>query len=344
MRFDDGLYVLGVEAEYGTLVPAAEAVADGRYDPEWAARTGYVSASVADRAAPELALAAARRALKASGLDGPEQVRDRVRLHLHACVYHQGVDLWPSSCYVLDRVGGGGSALTCQVGAMSNSAMAAFELAGRFLDGRGRASDAVLVTSGDRFCEPGYRRWASERNTIFGDAGTAVVLGRSPGIAKVLACASHSDPGLEGMIRGDAPFTPASTLLTEPAALGERMRQFAARSGGTEAVVRRKTGGTVAAVEQVLRFAGVSMEDVRWVLTPFFGRPHVRDNFLTPLGIAAGRTMTEFGLTVGHLGSSDPVAGLAHLVAEGLGTAGDLVLMLGMGGGYTWTPALLRLL
>jgi 3-oxoacyl-[acyl-carrier-protein] synthase III len=341
MRFDD-VHVLGVATEYGRIVPATQAVANGEYDEEWRVRTGYISAAVSERAAPELAVAAARRALAAAGLGEPEKVRGSVGLHLHACVYHQGVDLWPASCYILNQLGGGGATLSCQVDAMSNSAMAAFDLAASALSGRSDLTSA-LVTTGDRFCEPGFRRWANERNVVWGDAGTAIVLGRGAGIARLVACASASEPVLEGMARGNAPFEPASTLLTKPAVMERRKREFADRHGGMDQFIKRSANGTTRAVGQVLAEANLKMDDVRWVLTPFFGIPAVRRRYLEPLGIGEERTLTGFGLTVGHLGPSDPIAGLTHLVGEGLVDPGDHVLVLGMGAGTTWTPAVLQI-
>lgn len=341
MRFDN-VHILGVSAEYGQLVPAVQATATGEYGMEEAQGNGYVSVSVSDQAAPDLAVAAGRRALDAAGLREPGQVRKSIGIHLHACCYHQGIDLWPASCYILDQLGGGGAALTCQVGALSNGGMAAFDLAASMLSGRPDIESA-LVTSGDRFCEPGFHRWAHDPTAVWGDAGAAIVLGRRPGIAQLISCASQVDPGMEGMVRGDAPFEPASTLLTTSAALGERRHQFVKRIGGMGALAERSMLGTQHAVDQVLHEADLKLDDMRWVLTPFFGLASTRRRYLEPLGIGLERTVVEFGLTVGHLGASDAIAGLAHLTGDGLAKPGDYVLLLGMGGGTVWTPAIVQI-
>jgi 3-oxoacyl-[acyl-carrier-protein] synthase-3 len=96
-------------------------------------------------------------------------------------------------------------------------------------------------------------------------------------------------------------------------------------------------------VKTALSDAGVDLPDIAKICAPHYGRRLVETQILRPLGITEDRTMTEFGLRVGHLGASDQVVALEHLLASGDAGPGDTVLLLGIGVGMTWTAVVLEL-
>lgn len=64
---------------------------------------------------------------------------------------------------------------------------------------------------------------------------------------------------------------------------------------------------------------------------------------LVALDIDLDLTTWSWGRTVGHLGAGDQIAGLGHLVEDAAVNAGDHCMLLGVGAGFTWTCALVRI-
>ena len=199
MRYDHA-HVLGLGTDVGHLMPVSDAIQTGDYDPDEAAAAGQQSIAMTAMPGPQLAIRAARRALTAvhdhagSGTPTPA-----VGLHLHTSLLDCGLDFWSLACHIRAQLGiGGGAALSLGIGAMSNSAVAATETAATYLTGRPDL-DTVLITVGDSFAPP-FQRY-SDRGLVYGDAGTALLMSRRPGLAKLLSTATWCEPELEGTTR-----------------------------------------------------------------------------------------------------------------------------------------------
>ncbi|MCZ9343319.1 3-oxoacyl-ACP synthase, partial [Streptomyces sp. TRM76130] len=129
-------------------------------------------------------------AIDRSGTDAQD-----ISLVLHACTYFQGHDLWAPASYI-QQAAVGNDCLSSEVRQLSNGGMAALELGVAYLEaGRGRR--AVLITTGDRFCPPGFDRWNTDPGTVCGDGGTAMVLSAEGGFARLRSLVTVSDPALE---------------------------------------------------------------------------------------------------------------------------------------------------
>ena len=77
MRLDD-LFVAGIGSWLPPAVDVAEAIADGRYDPEEEAANEYLSITVAgDEAPPDMAVRAGRQALARSAIAPGDAARKR---------------------------------------------------------------------------------------------------------------------------------------------------------------------------------------------------------------------------------------------------------------------------
>lgn len=337
MRVDD-LHVNGVGCDLGALTPVAVPLAAGEFTADDAARTGQRSTAVAELHGPELAVRAGREALRQARTTTAVQPS----LCLHAGIYHSGIDFWHAASYVRDQLGiGAGPGLTLEVGAMSNSMIASMDVAASMLRGR-PDHEAALITTGDRFGAPGFPHWSTDIGIVYGDAGSAVVMSRQPGIARIRSIASFTDPSLEGLQRGDEPFRLASVAAHRSIDIRRRKRQWLSHRGATDVNVRN--GDAVATVvKTALTDAGLDLPDLVKICAPHYGRRLVQTQILRPLGITEDRTMTELGLRVGHLGASDQIVALAHLLRDGETTVGDHVLLLGIGVGMTWTAVVLEL-
>jgi 3-oxoacyl-[acyl-carrier-protein] synthase-3 len=95
--------------------------------------------------------------------------------------------------------------------------------------------------------------------------------------------------------------------------------------------------------DQYARNLAIGIADIAWICAPHHGRHLVHTQILQPLGITEDKTLTAFGLELGHLGASDQVVALEHLLVTGAAHIGAHVLLLGAGVGMTWTAAVLRI-
>jgi len=235
MRWDH-LYL----AALGTYLPsqresAATAVADGLFDAQEYERYECrgVTVAGADEPPPDMAVWAARRALSQSDHGDAD-----FALLLHASMYHQGRDLWTPAHYV-QRGTIGGPALAVDVYQGANGSLAALELAASHLMAREGGPPAALITCADSFPLPGFDRWRSDSDCVFGDGAVAAVLSRDHGPLRLLATASVSDPELEPVFRGNGGWTTAPHLDSRPIDLRGRkqewMREQAAGRGCYEA-------------------------------------------------------------------------------------------------------------
>lgn len=336
MRFDD-LFIRGTGVRLPAFLPVADAVAAGDCPPGLAAGADTVSVSVSpDESPAEMAVGAARTALERAD-SGPHDVS----LILHAASYHQGHEMWAVASY-LQRETLRNTCPAIEVRQMSNGGMAALELATAYLTSPGRHGDALLTT-GDRFCPPGLDRWRADPGTPFADGGTALVLSRRGGIARLLSLAVLADAELEELHRGDVPFS------TSPLPGGRKLdfegpaRAFV-KKYGMGFTVTRANAGQQTVVKQALADAEMELAEADFVLLPHFGKRRLQSIFYRPFGIDPRRTTWEWSRTIGHLGAGDQFAGLDRLLVSGLVRAGDRIVMMGVGAGYSWGCAVVEIL
>jgi 3-oxoacyl-[acyl-carrier-protein] synthase-3 len=289
--------------------------------------TGMSSVACSDLPAHELATRAGRRALDDAGTD-PLTV-DRL---FYSFSFDPTAPFWAPASSVADGLGVAGPAV--RVDQVSNSGMAALQLAVELLSGP--CAQTVLVTTGERHVADSVDRWHSDPGTVFGDGGTAVVLGHQGGPALVRAVRTVSDPWLEGMHR-----PPDGEPVPDRVDLGGHKRTFLAERGTGE-TLRRLAHGQTAAIDRTLEEAGVTLDQVDWFVIPHLGRKRLQSALLGPFEIPVERTTWEWGNTVGHLGPGDQLFGLQRLLASGRTAPGDLVLLLGIGSGFSWSCALLE--
>ncbi|GHJ35627.1 hypothetical protein Sm713_12360 [Streptomyces sp. TS71-3] len=332
-----GLYIAGI----GTYLPQAtkveQAVADGRYDPEEAEDTQLESVCEAtDETPPDMAVSAARSALERSGHRPAD-----ISLILHASVYFQGLELYSTASYIHRAALGAHSALAFEVKHASNGGMTSLDVAARYLAGESGHS-AALVTTADKCCLPVIDRWNCDIGIVPGDGATAMVLSGTSGFARVLSTSTVSDPTLERLHRGDQPFAPYSDPST-PVDLRSRKLQYLGDVELDE-FTRRFRAGLKNCVDTALADAGIGLLDVTRFALPHSGRVVLQREYLRGLDIDEARTTWSWGRTVGHLGAGDQISGLGHLMETGALNPGDHCLMMGVGAGFTWTCAVVRIL
>jgi 3-oxoacyl-[acyl-carrier-protein] synthase-3 len=343
-RFDErertvkttGLFIAGIGTYLPPAIKVEQAVAEGRFDAQDAEDMQLESVCEAgDEAPPEMAVLAAKSALARSG----HRAED-ISLLLHASVYFQGLELYPTASYIHREVLGDHSALAFEVKNASNGCMTALDVAARCLASTDDAV-AALVTTADKASLPSLDRWNSDIGIVTGDGAAAMVLSKESGFAEVLSTSTVSDPTLERLHRGDAPFT-THPDPTQPLDLRLRKLQYLGDVELDE-FTRRFRSGFRRCVEQALADAGIGLGDVARFVVPHFGRVVLQREVLVALDVDIDVTTWSFGRTVGHLGAGDQIAGLGYLMDEAAVKAGDYCMLLGVGAGFTWTCAVVRI-
>ncbi len=331
------VYIDALGVRLGEQLDLADAVADGRYPASEHTANGLLGAVCSDdEFAPDMAITAVRQAMERGSVDPAD-----IRLLLHASTYFQGQDIWTPASYIQQHTFGG-RAPSIEVDQKSNGGMAALGLAVSYLS----ACDddgAVVITTGERFCAPGWDRFRSESGTVMSDGGTAMVLSRRPGFARILSSVLTSDPSLEGMYRGrklkDAPASG-----DKPINMRARKTEFMRKHmSDLEAISLQVAGGVGACMREALDEAKTDVADVRRFVMPNVGQTVRWWQMLAEMGIGKDRTTWEFGRTISHLGAGDQVAGLDHLLAAGELEPGDRVVIAGTGYGFNWGCAVLEI-
>lgn len=344
MRVDD-IFIAGLGAYVPPSFSAAKAVELGLYDPVEYAAAGWTGAAVAgDLPAPDMAVRAARQAMAGSGHTASD-----VDLLLHATFFHQGPDGWSPHHYV-QRNTIGRTIPSFEIRQACNGMLGGMELAACFLTAApGRI--AALITGADNFGAPLVDRWrylagaATDRGSILGDAGSAVVLSTRAGFARLRAINSASLPDFEEVYRGDAPLFPPSSTIGRPMELGSRIAEFARRHPVAYEAAREKLQRVRTELAlRTLAEAGLRPVDISRATHVFSGGEGYLRAILGPLGIDPARGMLEYGRGVGHLGVNDHIVGLHHLRQTGAVGPGDHVLMLGNGVGIALSCAVVEIL
>jgi 3-oxoacyl-[acyl-carrier-protein] synthase-3 len=340
MRWDTHpLYV----AATGTCLPGeisvAEALDSGRYTQAEAARSGQLAATALQdgRGAPDLAVAAARQALARSGY-APEDTA----VLLYAVLFHAGLDMWNSAAYVQRELGLTGPRTFISEVRNGCNGMGSVDLAARYLLAEDDQRVAV-ITAADCFPDPFVERWNTP-GLVLGDGGSAIVITKEPtrAFARIRSTCSVTDPALEGLHRADSRFGPGQF----PIDLGRRAKTFLGSLAPdvSQELMARREQGLVGVVDEALADAGAKMTDIAHVLYSFISRRQLARELLDPLGIEIERTTWEYGRRTGHMGNCDVFAGLNHLAESGQLETGQKLLLIGAGGGYVWTTAVLEVM
>ena len=339
----DHVFVAGLGTYLPERVSTRQAVEEGWYDADEAATSGWTSAAVAgDVSAPDMAVYAARLAMRRSG-HRPEDIA----VLMHACTLHQGPDIWPPQQYI-QRHTIGGTAPALELRQSCNGMLGAMELSCCFL--AAHDATAALITGADNFGTPLFDRWrylsgaGTNRTSIVGDAAAALVLSRRGGFARLRAIRSMSLPDLEELTRSGVPLFPPDATVGRKADLGARVAHL--RHTDPEAFTAAREALQDARsqlAEQALAEAGIEPAQVTRVTHVFGGGVEYVKSVLSPVGIDASRGLLEFGRGVGHLGTCDHAVGLDHLLTTGQVGAGDHVLMMS-NGGASLTCAVLSIL
>lgn len=329
---------LSIKAASVWLPTDRERPADGELSPSEMEGIGVRELSVATGVAPpQMAVLAAKNALGGTGIE-PASIGYLV----HAFLYHQGFDMWSPAHYIANQAGIIGG-LPINVQQLSNGGALALHLAATWLAATPEAN-AALVTTADRFCLPGFNRWASDDEAVYADGATAVLLGRRGGdrdLLHLLALELATDPEWEIVYRGDDEFSPAPLWHSSPVDI-RRPRKVFEESGGPARMAKAGLEKLQEIVVRSLVKANVDSSDIRCVAIPRLTR-HMRENVFKPaIGLLLGRQPVYLECPTGHLGAGDFLANMADMVTTGSLGPGDVGLIIQGGGGFTFSCGIVQ--
>ncbi|WP_199510921.1 ketoacyl-ACP synthase III family protein [Nucisporomicrobium flavum] len=313
--------------------------AAGVYLPELveAPRTapdGMTGAAVAgDVPAVEMALHATREALGRWGQD-----TDLLSLLLYVDSYHTGPTGWCPQSY-LQRHAVGGNVLAANFRQGCNGVFGALEMTAGYLRSLPPERAAVIVAS-DNIDSPLVDRWNALDGFAMGDAATALVLSRTEGFAQLLSVTSTTVPELEGLHRGDEPLHPANILLGHRLDFNARIREFAAHRGFSEDMALHLFKTLQEVVTRAVDEADITLSDITRAAMASEPRPKLIER-LRALGLPTDISTWDFNRTVGH-SASDQLLAFDHLLRQGELTAGDHLLMIGLGPGLSMAAAIVK--
>jgi 3-oxoacyl-[acyl-carrier-protein] synthase III len=314
-------------------VSAGRAVEQGWYDPanlELHYLTGTLVAG--DVPPARMAVEAARTTLDRAGRKSTE-----LDSLIHASVFQPGPAGWSLPGYALNELGGGTASVTDLRQGCTGMLMGV-EIAVGQITGAQRHG-TVLLTAADNFGKV-LDRWRC-RAFIAGDAGSAALLSGTSGFARIVSLNSRTIPELEGMHRGDEDLTADGD--GRQVDLAERLTQFDKDVPIMDAAdLMAKTYTELARAS--VADAGLELEQVTRVLYNHVSVFLTKQLVLDPLGFELRRSTWHFGRGVGHLGASDFVVSLEHLLLEGALAPGDHVLLIGGSPGYFISSAVLEIL
>ncbi|KNB50936.1 ketoacyl-ACP synthase III family protein [Streptomyces caatingaensis] len=331
------LYIAGLGTYLPPTVHTDDMVREGVLTAQRRESLGYHSVLVeTEKAAPDMAALAGSRAVAQSGIPVEE-----FGLVVHGSLWFQGRPMWPAASYVASRALGD-AVPALDMGQQCNAGLGSLELAASHLAAGTRGS-AVLLTTGDRFAPPAIDRWNTHDASVYADAGTAMVLSRNGGYARVLATTTTSDNFFEGMNRGTGPLDACPPSPERPISMAARKAEFGEANPGTETFTRLLTA-IATARQSVLDQLGMKIGDMKKVIDVASRGGLGDEQYCQFFGIAPEQSTWDFGSRTGHLGAGDHFAGLADLLRTGQVGPGDLVMLFGGGGGYTCTAAVVEIL
>lgn len=340
MRVRD-LYFSGIGVYLPETIQTADAaVADGLLPAEEIEGRGLRGAMIAgDTPPPEMALSAARDALKNGGVNP-----DDLAALLYASVWYQGPDGWGPQ-YYLQRFLVGDDLLAVEVKHGCNGTFSGIELAVGVLRAEPDRKAALIVAS-DNFGTPLFRRWdAGAQNSVMGDGSSAVVLTKDTGFAQLLSVCTATFSPLEIADRAGEPLFPPG--ITEGRILDYKTRHlaFGKQITNAEIGVEMLVGHEQRSkdcLSRALDEADVTAADIKRVIIHNVAKGDA-ETYLGTLGFTLEQSTWDYGSGIGHVGAGDHMISLHHLLTTGQLEPGDHVLLAGMSPGVTYKAAVVRI-
>jgi len=340
MRVQD-IFFSGIGVYLPEIETVESAVARGLYPAGEVEARGLSGAAVAgDTPAPEMALQAARDALKNSGVSPGD-----LDALFYTGSWHQGPDGWYPQ-YYLQRHLVGDDLLSVQISHGCNGTFSSLELGIDMLRADpGRK--AVIIAASDNFGTPLFKRWDSGvQNTVMGDAASALVVTKDSGFARLRSMCALNLSDMEELFRCGEPMFPPSITQGRVLDFKPRVEAFvmkAINEGTGFAVLDRDHELTTESATRALADADVMIDDIKKVIVHNWGKAETTA-CLELMGFPLEKSTWDYGKGIGHTGTSDHMISLHHLLTTGQLEVGDFVMLAGILPGATYKTAVVEIL
>lgn len=295
---------------------------------EWiVTRSGIRERHIArpDEATSDMAAVAARRALEAAGV-GP----DKVELIIVATISPDMV--YPNTACFVQKLIGARHATCIGLEAACSGFIFGVETASQFI--RAGTIKTALVIGAEKLSS--ITDW-HDRTTcvLFGDGAGAVVLQDSDSREGILASVTGSDGNLTDLLNlpGGGSRNPTSRETIEG-------RMHYTKMAGKE-VFKHAVRAMGEAGTRALAKAGMTINDVALVI-PHQANIRIIDAIRERLGVAPEKFFVNLDRYGNTSAASVPLA-LDEAIRAGRVRAGDAVLLVAFGGGFTWGAMVVRL-
>lgn len=299
-----------------------------------AVRTGMTHVAVERELFPRaMALRAAQEALERAQCQGS----DLGLLAVSAIHRHGHKRLW-SLASSLQAALQADQALPFNVQQGCNANLITLQLAASYLRSMEPRQRALIVAS-DRFDGSGFDRVTSDFGMLYGDAATALVLGREPSGLRILGIATEALASAEAMHRDDQERDETGEASIAEHDVRESKRRYLAEHG--QAAIAHESKQALLRIKSKL-LPGDAERELDHIVFPNLGEELLEANYYPVFESARQKSLWAFGRTVGHLGTADAVAGLYELTVVRSLSAGTRVLLIGAGAGFTFSGVLLE--
>ncbi|MFD1675605.1 beta-ketoacyl-ACP synthase III [Alicyclobacillus fodiniaquatilis] len=290
-------------------------------------RTGIEERRIANygESTSDYATLACRRALESAGVSADE-------VDLIVCATVTPDMMFPATACLIQHKLGANRAAAFDMSAACSGFIYALSLSSAFIES-GRYKK-VLVVAGDLLSRiTNYE----DRSTciLFGDGAGAVLLGPVKGDKGFLAFDLGADgSGADFLLQPAGGSSIPATLESV-----EKGLHYLQMSG--QETFKFAVKAMVSSTERVLETAGIDIKDID-LLIPHQANIRIIDAARRRFGLNEGKVMVTLH-KYGNTSSSSMAIALDEAVREGRVKAGDLLVIVGFGGGLTWGSTALRL-
>jgi len=290
-----------------------------------------VREAAADELPSQMAIQAAETALRNGGIDPRE-----IDLIIY-CGAGVPDHILPSSSGKVQAAVNADRAMTFDLIQGCSGMLTAMQIA-RAQIALGEGCETVMLVTGDKWSQ--FTEHHSADSVFFGDGGGAVIIRKNhlqlqPVASEVISRGEYND--LWGIPAGGLALPASSATLAQEQHVYKCLDPERARHKFKELYIPMM----VEVVAGALKKAGIKAEDVAF-FSMVNANLKVQELLLAQLGIPMERSSGKYLQRFGHFGSQDIFFNLDLAVREDKIEAGDYVVMLTTGIGFSWGCAVIR--
>lgn len=284
-----------------------------------------------------MALAAARRALKQAAREVPGFEPADLDVVIYCGSEYKDYRLWSCSAMLQYELGAR-RAYAFDLMALCAGGVLALKVARDQILADPQINNVLVVAASREASLVDYRNQRTRFMFNFGDGAAAAILRRNHPANRLLGIAALTDGSFHADVKvpaGGTVYPPLKVVIpperwyldvTDPSGMKERLDAVSLEN-------------FLRVIRQAVQDSGFETKDIR-LLLPVHMKRSMHRAILQRLGLPEDRSvyLEEYG----HVQAADQIIGLEEAKRRGLLRAGDLVVLVAAGTGYTWAAAALQ--